>query len=168
MAPSVSVSVNEHADVSVLVPMMVSLQRLRPRAAVTLATLCFFCSVLKSLGSLSMAAKYSVSHTVNDSYSRSSCSGVTSIGTCVSTAQWMTLQQAPPEVATLEQLSGFCSCVLTGSTCVPCCLCCKHADYNVDTPQACMCICTAIMCKKFMSHSATDQASKQSEFRQFV
>lgn len=54
-------------------PMMVSLQRFRPNAAMTLATLCFFCSVDISLGSRSMAAKYSVSHTVKDSYNKSSC-----------------------------------------------------------------------------------------------
>jgi len=54
-------------------PMMVSLQRFRPNAAMTLATLCFFCSVDISLGSRNMAAKYSVSHTVKDSYNKSSC-----------------------------------------------------------------------------------------------
>lgn len=54
-------------------PMMVSLQRFRPSAAMTLATLCFFCSVDISLGSRNMAAKYSVSQTVSDSYNKSSC-----------------------------------------------------------------------------------------------
>ena len=65
--------------------MMVSLQRLSPRAAMTLATLCFFCSVVKSLGNRSIAAKYNVSHTVKDSYNRSSCSWITSVSIRVTT-----------------------------------------------------------------------------------
>lgn len=73
-ALSKSMSLHEPAHDRALIPMMVSLQRLRPRAAMTLDTLCFFCSVVKSLGSLSIAAKYNVSHTVKDSYNRSSCS----------------------------------------------------------------------------------------------
>lgn len=67
------------ADIKAFIPMMVSLQRLRPRAAITLATLSFFCSAVNSLGSLSIAAKYSVSHTVKDSYRRSSCSHVAGV-----------------------------------------------------------------------------------------
>ena len=57
----------------VSLPMMVSLQRLRPSAAMTLATRCFFWSVVMVLGSLSIAAKYSVSQTVRLAYSKSSC-----------------------------------------------------------------------------------------------
>lgn len=57
-------------------PMMVSLQRLRPSAAMTFATLCFLSSALMVLGNRSMAAKYSVSHTVKLSYNKSSCKHV--------------------------------------------------------------------------------------------
>lgn len=79
--------------------MMVSLQRFRPNAAMTLATLCFFCSVDISLGSRNMAAKYSVSHTVKDSYNKSSCNAVPAHHTkfhwmpcgCHVDAMWMQL-----------------------------------------------------------------------------
>lgn len=75
----VSLSQHEHADIKGMIPMIVSLQRLRPKAEMTLATRSFFCSAVKSLGRRSMAAKYSVSHTVKDSYSRSSCNHVAGV-----------------------------------------------------------------------------------------
>lgn len=79
VALPVSLSQHKLSDAQGRIPMMVSLQRLRPKAEMTLATRSFFCSAVKSLGRRSMAAKYSVSHTVKDSYSRSSCNHVAGV-----------------------------------------------------------------------------------------
>ena len=74
--------------------MMVSLQRPRPSDWMTSATRATFCARVMLLGRRSMAAKYSVSYTVSDSYSRSSCAAQLVLSTIPCTQQQATDPQS--------------------------------------------------------------------------